>query len=203
MPSIVVITFSCNYTLVSSHEDEGGGERRTLTSASLTPPHTNTTKMAFAGKWETESQEGYDAFCKLLGIPDDVITKGRDYKMVTEITQDGNTFSWTQLYPANAKVTNTFSVDKEADMETIGGKKFKATVHMDGGKLSVNFPNYHHTSEIVGGKLIELSMHPSVHPSREADSSCPVAQDRASLRGTVASFVPPLCLAFPRPALVP
>ncbi|KAL3054850.1 hypothetical protein OYC64_017726 [Pagothenia borchgrevinki] len=113
--------------------------------------------MAFAGKWETESQEGYDAFCKLLGIPDDVIAKGRDYKMVTEITQDGNTFSWTQLYPANAKVTNAFSVDKEADMETIGGKKFKATVHMDGGKLSVNFPNYHHTSEIVGGKLIETS----------------------------------------------
>lgn len=27
---------------------------------------------------------------------------------------------------------------------------------MEGGKLSVTFPNYHHTSEISGGKLIEV-----------------------------------------------
>ncbi|KAK5859709.1 hypothetical protein PBY51_021242 [Eleginops maclovinus] len=116
--------------------------------------------MAFAGKWETESQEGYDAFCKLVGIPDEVIAKGRDYKLVTEVTQNGNTFTWTQLYPANAKVTNTFTVDKESDMETIGGKKFKATVHMNGGKLTVDFPNYHHTSEIVGASSLR---HP--HPA--------------------------------------
>lgn len=32
----------------------------------------------------------------------------------------------------------------------------QATVSMDGGKLSVQFPNYHHTSEISGGKLIEV-----------------------------------------------
>lgn len=74
------------------------------------------------------------------GIPDDVIAKGRDYKMVTEITQDGNTFSWTQLYPANAKVANTFSVDKEADMETIGGKKFKVG-GKDSGALEFRNPS--------------------------------------------------------------
>lgn len=34
---------------------------------------------------------------------------------------------------------------------------FQATVHMEGGKLSVTFPNYHHTSEISGGKLIEVN----------------------------------------------
>lgn len=28
---------------------------------------------------------------------------------------------------------------------------------MEGGKLSVTFPNYHHTSEISGGKLIEVN----------------------------------------------
>ncbi|KAK9539416.1 hypothetical protein VZT92_004524 [Zoarces viviparus] len=118
--------------------------------------------MAFAGKWETENQEGYEAFCKLLGIPDDIIEKGRDYKLVTEVTQDGNDFSWTQIYPTNASVTNKFTIDKECDMETIGGKKFKATVHMEAGKLIVDFPKYHHTSEISGGKLIETSKAGSV-----------------------------------------
>ncbi|XP_044074629.1 gastrotropin-like [Siniperca chuatsi] len=133
-----------------------------LSISALTPPPTNTTKMAFAGRWETETQEGYDEFCKLLGIPDDIIEKGRDYKLITEVTQNGDDFSWTQIYPTNAKVTNKFTVGKEADMETIGGKKFKATVYMEGGKLSVTFPNYHHTSEISGGKLVETSKAGSV-----------------------------------------
>lgn len=61
------------------------------------------------------------------GIPDDIIEKGRDYKLITEITQDGDDFTWTQLYPANASVTNKFTIGKESDMETIGGKKFKVT----------------------------------------------------------------------------
>ncbi|XP_049454107.1 gastrotropin-like [Epinephelus fuscoguttatus] len=133
-----------------------------LSISALTPPHTTTNKMAFAGRWETETQEGYEAFCKLLGIPDDIIEKGRDYKLITEVTQDGDNFSWTQLYPANAKVTNTFTIGKECDMETIGGKKFKATVHMEGGKLSTTFPNYHHTTEICGGKMVETSKAGSV-----------------------------------------
>ncbi|KAI4877601.1 hypothetical protein NFI96_027354 [Prochilodus magdalenae] len=113
--------------------------------------------MAFAGKWELESQQGYDEFCKLIGIPDDVREKGRDYKLVTEVVQNGDEFSWTQFYTATHSLTNKFVVNKESDMETIGGKKFKATVNMEGGKLSVSFPNYHHTSEISGGKLVETS----------------------------------------------
>ncbi|XP_076130403.1 gastrotropin [Alosa pseudoharengus] len=113
--------------------------------------------MAFSGKYETESQEGYEAFCKLLGIPDDIIEKGRDYKLVTEVVQNGNDFTWTQHYPNNHKVTNKFVIGKECDMETIGGKKFKATVTMDGGKLHTQFPNYTHSTEISGGKLIEIS----------------------------------------------
>ncbi|KAK2895708.1 gastrotropin-like [Channa argus] len=133
-----------------------------LNISAFTPPLTNSSNMAFNGKWETESQEGYDEFCKLLGIPDDIIEKGRNYKLITEVTQDGNDFSWTQIYPKNAKVTNKFTIGKESDMETIGGKKFKATVSMEGGKLSVTFPNYHHTSEISGGKLVETSKAGSV-----------------------------------------
>ncbi|XP_010191508.1 PREDICTED: gastrotropin-like, partial [Mesitornis unicolor] len=32
-----------------------------------------------------------------------------------------------------------------------------ATVKMEGGKLVAEFPNYHHTAEISGGKLVEIS----------------------------------------------
>ncbi|KAM8850842.1 gastrotropin isoform 2-T2 [Spinachia spinachia] len=131
-------------------------------SAHAPPNAFYTHTMAFAGKWETESQEGYDAFCKLLGIPDDVIEKGRDYKLVTEVTQDGDNFSWSQIYPTNAKITNNFTINKECDMATIGGKKFKATVQMEGGKLTTAFPNYQHTTEISGGKLVETSTAGSV-----------------------------------------
>ncbi|XP_051955545.1 gastrotropin-like [Xyrauchen texanus] len=113
--------------------------------------------MAFAGKWETESQDGYDEFCKLIGIPDDVLEKGRDFKLVTEITQNGDEYTWLQHYPKNHTVCNKFIVGKESDMETVGGKKFKGTVNMEGGKLTISFPNYNHTSEISGGKLVETS----------------------------------------------
>lgn len=52
------------------------------------------------------------------------------------MSQDGDTFSWTQIYPAGAKVTNTFTIAKESDMETIGGKKFK----VDGRRRRPPFP---------------------------------------------------------------
>ncbi|TSL04343.1 Gastrotropin [Bagarius yarrelli] len=113
--------------------------------------------MAFSGKWQTETQQGYDEFCKLVGIPAEVIEKGRDYKLVTEVVQNGNEFLWTQHYPANHSITNKFILGKECDMETIGGKKFKATVTMEGDKLRTQFPNYNHTVEISGGKLVETS----------------------------------------------
>ncbi|CAN9503327.1 unnamed protein product [Ophioblennius macclurei] len=118
--------------------------------------------MAFAGKWQTESQDGYDEFCKLIGIPDNVIEAGRDYKVITEVIQEGNDFTWTQVYPSNTRLTNKFTTGQEADMVTIGGKKFKATVSMEGGKLGVSFPNYTHTCEVTGGKLIETSKAGSV-----------------------------------------
>lgn len=63
-------------------------------------------------------------FCT-SGIPDDVIEKGRDYKLITEVIQNGDEYSWTQHYPAHHSVTNKFIIGKECDMETIGGKKFK------------------------------------------------------------------------------
>ncbi|XP_040299676.1 gastrotropin isoform X1 [Herpailurus yagouaroundi] len=114
-------------------------------------------RMAFSGKYEIESEKNYDEFMKRLGLPSDVIEKGRNFKIVTEVQQDGQNFIWTQHYPSGHSMTNKFTIGKECDMETVGGKKFKATVQMEGGKIVADFPNYHQTSEIVGDKLVEIS----------------------------------------------
>ncbi|XP_017357597.2 gastrotropin [Cebus imitator] len=113
--------------------------------------------MAFTGKFELESEKNYDEFMKLLGISSDVIEKARNFKIVTEVQQDGQDFTWSQHYAGGHTMTNKFTVGKESEIQTMGGKKFKATVQMEGGKLVVNFPNYHQTSEIVGDKLVEFS----------------------------------------------
>ncbi|CAH2276280.1 gastrotropin [Pelobates cultripes] len=113
--------------------------------------------MSFTGKYEVETQENYDAFLKLIGIPDEAIEKGRNLKMVTEVVQNGNDFTWSQIYPGHT-TTNEFTIGQESDLQTMSGKKFKATVRLEDGKLVVDFEKYHHTSEIVGGKLVETSV---------------------------------------------
>ncbi|OCT88223.1 gastrotropin [Xenopus laevis] len=113
--------------------------------------------MSFSGRYEVESQENYDAFMKLIGIPDDTIEKGRNFKYTTEVIQDGNNFTWSQIYPGHT-LTNKFTTGQESELETMSGKKFKATVNLEGGKIVVDFPKYHHTSEIVGGNLVETSV---------------------------------------------
>ncbi|NWU42430.1 FABP6 protein, partial [Hylia prasina] len=113
--------------------------------------------MAFTGKYEFEADENYDAFVQKIGLPSDKIEMGRNCKIVTEVVQNGNDFTWTQHFPGGRTTTNTFTVGKEADMETMGGKKFQATVKMEDGKLIADFPNYHHVAEISGGKLVETS----------------------------------------------
>ncbi|XP_075715983.1 gastrotropin-like [Rhinoderma darwinii] len=113
--------------------------------------------MAFTGKYEVESQENYDAFMKIIGIPDEQIEKGRNFNYTTEVAQNGNDFTWSQIYPGFT-LTNKFTAGQEADLQTMSGKKFKGFVRLEGGKLIVDFPKYNHFSEIVGGKLVETSI---------------------------------------------
>nr|XP_033782979.1 gastrotropin isoform X1 [Geotrypetes seraphini] len=91
-------------------------------------------------------------------LPSDVIEKGKTFIFVTEVVQNGKEFTWSQVYPGGHTMTNKFIIDQECEMETMAGKKFKATVRMDGGKVVVDFPKYHHSSEIVGNKLVETSV---------------------------------------------
>ncbi|XP_072809329.1 gastrotropin isoform X2 [Vicugna pacos] len=113
--------------------------------------------MAFSGKFETESEKNYDEFMQRLGLPSNAIEKGRNFKTITEVQQSGQDFVWSQLYPGGHSITNKLTVGKECDMETVGGKKFKATVRMEGGKVVVDSPHYHFTAEMVDGKLVEIS----------------------------------------------
>ncbi|XP_004428628.1 PREDICTED: gastrotropin [Ceratotherium simum simum] len=113
--------------------------------------------MAFTGKYEIESEKNYDQFMTRIGLPTETTEKGRNLKTISEVQQDGQTFTWSQHYPGGPSITNKFTIGKESEMETMGGKKFKATVQMEGGKLVVVTPNYHYSSEIVDDKLVELS----------------------------------------------
>lgn len=113
--------------------------------------------MAFTGKYEFEGDENYDDFVRKIGLPSDKIEMGRNCKIVTEVVQNGDDFTWTQHFPGGHTATNKFTIGKEADMETMGGRKFKATIKMEDGKLIAEFPNYRHTSEISGGKLVEVA----------------------------------------------
>ncbi|XP_001369845.1 gastrotropin [Monodelphis domestica] len=113
--------------------------------------------MSFSGKYEVESEKNYEAFLNQLGISKDTIEKYRNFKTLTEVVQDGNNFTWINTYPGGQIMTNKFTIGKECEMETMGGKKFKATVQMEGNKIVATFPNYQQTSEIVGGKLVEIS----------------------------------------------
>ena len=53
---------------------------------------------------------------------------------------------------------------------------------MDGGKLSVAFPNYHHTTEIAGGKLVEVNTRSYAFTAEtlQCDDSCS-AQHRSEI----------------------
>ncbi|XP_036070004.1 gastrotropin isoform X2 [Oryzias melastigma] len=76
-----------------------------------------------------------------------------DHKVVTEVVQDGNDFTWTQSIP-NWTWTNKFTVGQECELSTMKNIKFKAPVSLENGKLSVPFPKYLFTAEIIDDKLV-------------------------------------------------
>lgn len=49
-----------------------------------------------------------------------------DHKVITEVVQDGNDFTWTQSIP-NWSWTNKFTIGKECELVTMKGIKFKVS----------------------------------------------------------------------------
>lgn len=61
----------------------------------------------------------------LLGLPDDLIEKGKDIKSVSEIEQNGDSFKVTVTTGSKVMV-NSFVIGQESELETLTGEKIKA-----------------------------------------------------------------------------
>uniref|UniRef100_A0A8C2KXX7 Liver-type fatty acid-binding protein n=1 Tax=Cyprinus carpio TaxID=7962 RepID=A0A8C2KXX7_CYPCA len=104
--------------------------------------------MSFSGKYQLESQEGFVDFMKAIGLPDDMIEKGKDIKSVSEIEQNGDQFKVT-VTTGPKILTNSFTVGQEAEIETLTGEKMKAVVNKEGNKLKVVLNKITSITELV------------------------------------------------------
>uniref|UniRef100_A0A3Q3W178 Cytosolic fatty-acid binding proteins domain-containing protein n=1 Tax=Mola mola TaxID=94237 RepID=A0A3Q3W178_MOLML len=105
--------------------------------------------MSFTGKYQVEKQENYEEFLEAIGL----LSAKTNHKVETEVVQNGNEFIWTQSIPGSTW-SNKFTVGQECELLTMMGTKFKVPVTMEGGKISVQFPQYHFTAELVDDKLV-------------------------------------------------
>uniref|UniRef100_A0A8D0VDS0 Cytosolic fatty-acid binding proteins domain-containing protein n=1 Tax=Sus scrofa TaxID=9823 RepID=A0A8D0VDS0_PIG len=80
--------------------------------------------MNFSGKYQVQSQENFEAFMKAVGLPDELIQKGKDIKGTSEIVQNGKHFKLT-ITTGSKVVQNEFTLGEECEMETMTGEKVK------------------------------------------------------------------------------
>ncbi|MBN3273683.1 FA10A protein, partial [Polyodon spathula] len=111
--------------------------------------------MAFNGTWQVYLQENIEQFLQAISLSEDIIKIAKDVKPIIEIQQNGNDFVITTKTPKQS-LTNSFTIGKEADITTMGGKKLKCTVNLDGGKLVCKTETFSHTQEIQDGEMVEV-----------------------------------------------
>ncbi|XP_037662897.1 fatty acid-binding protein, liver [Choloepus didactylus] len=110
--------------------------------------------MNFSGRFQLQSQENFEAFMKAVGLPDDLIQKGKDIKGVTEIVQDGKHFKLT-ISTGSKVIQNEFNLGEECELETMTGDKVKAVVRLEGdNKLVTNFKGITSVSELNGDTMV-------------------------------------------------
>ncbi|KAG9479468.1 hypothetical protein GDO78_011485 [Eleutherodactylus coqui] len=95
------------------------------------------------------------SYLLLLGLPDDLIQKGKDIKSVTEIVQNDNHFVF-KVTTGSRVQRNEFTIGKEAEFETLTNEKIKATVNMVDGKLLVKLKEVTTVTELSGDLLIDV-----------------------------------------------
>ncbi|KAM3873105.1 fatty acid-binding protein 10-A, liver basic [Diretmus argenteus] len=110
--------------------------------------------MDFSGTWQVYAQENYEEFLKAMALPEDIIKVAKDIKPITEIQQNGSNFVVTSKTPGKT-VTNSFTLGKEAEINTMDGKKLMCKVNMEGGKLVCKTDKFCHVQELKGGEMIE------------------------------------------------
>ncbi|CAL8251019.1 unnamed protein product [Boreogadus saida] len=113
--------------------------------------------MSFTGKYQLESQENFESFMKAIGLPDELIQKGKDIKSLSEIEENGDNFKVT-VTTGTKVLVNTFIVGQEADLETVTGEKIKAVVKREGNKLMVSLKGIESVTELVDANTIVNTM---------------------------------------------
>ncbi|KAF3826586.1 fatty acid-binding protein, liver [Mirounga leonina] len=106
--------------------------------------------MNFSGKYQLQSQENFEAFMKAVGLPDELIQKGKDIKGVSEIVQNGKHFKLI-ITTGSKVIQNEFTLGEECELETMTGEKVKAVVQMEGdNKLVTTFKGIKSMTELNG-----------------------------------------------------
>ncbi|XP_020486114.1 fatty acid-binding protein, liver-type [Labrus bergylta] len=113
--------------------------------------------MSFSGKYQLESQENFEPFMKAIGLPDELIQKGKNIKSISEIEETGDNFKVTVTIGTKV-LTNSFTIGKEADIETITGEKVKAVVMREGKSLKVSLKGIESVTELVDENTILNTM---------------------------------------------
>ncbi|XP_076587386.1 fatty acid-binding protein, liver-type-like [Chaetodon auriga] len=113
--------------------------------------------MSFAGKYQLESQENFEPFMKAIGVPEELIQKGKDLTSISEIEENGDNFKVT-ITTGTKVLTNSFTIGKEAEMETLTGEKIKAVVRREGNKLKVSLKGVESVTELVDANTIVNTM---------------------------------------------
>ncbi|KAL2100301.1 hypothetical protein ACEWY4_004695 [Coilia grayii] len=119
--------------------------------------------MAFAGKYQLQSQENFEPFMKAIGLPDELIEKGKDIKSISEIEQNGDHFKVT-VTTGTKVLVNSFTIGQECELETLTGEKVKSVVHMNGNKLTVSLKGIESVTEVSGDTIINtMTLGPIVY----------------------------------------
>nr|XP_027804721.2 fatty acid-binding protein, liver [Marmota flaviventris] len=106
--------------------------------------------MNFSGKYQLQSQENFEPFMKAIGLPDDLIQKGKDLKGVSEVVQNGKHFKLT-ITTGSKVIQNEFTLGEECELETMTGEKIKTVVNMEGdNKLVTTIKNIKSVTELNG-----------------------------------------------------
>ncbi|XP_057598622.1 fatty acid-binding protein, liver [Hippopotamus amphibius kiboko] len=110
--------------------------------------------MNFSGKYQVQSHENFEAFMKAVGMPDDLIQKGKDIKGMSEIVHNGNHFKFT-ITAGSKVIQNEFTLGEECEMEFMTGEKVKAVVQLEGeNKLVTTLKGIKSVTEFNGDTVI-------------------------------------------------
>ncbi|NWX35514.1 FABPL protein, partial [Notiomystis cincta] len=109
--------------------------------------------MSFSGKYQLQHQDNFEPFMKALGVPEDMIQKGKDLKSISEIVQDGKKFTIT-VTTGSKVLKNEFTLGEESEIELVNGEKVKAVVQLEGNnKLVTEVKGMKSVTELNGDTI--------------------------------------------------